>query len=52
MQDEDEFSAENLLGYDSLIVGLPTYNTGADTHRSGTEWDELYYDAMADMDFT
>ena len=41
--DDDAFAAEALLEYDSLLVGLPTYNTGADTMRSGTVWDELYY---------
>lgn len=30
-------------GYDALIVGTPTWNTGADTERSGTGWDDLYY---------
>ena len=29
--------------YDSLIVGTPTWNTGADTERSGVAWDEMYY---------
>lgn len=32
--------------YDSLIVGTPTWNTGADTERSGTGWDEIYYSEM------
>jgi flavodoxin I len=27
----------------ALIIGTPTWNTGADTQRSGTGWDELYY---------
>lgn len=35
--------------YDSLIVGTPTWNTGADTERSGTGWDELYYGEMQDL---
>jgi flavodoxin I len=35
--------------YDSLIVGTPTWNTGADTERSGTGWDELYYGDMQEM---
>lgn len=30
--------------YDNVIVGAPTWNTDADTERSGTAWDE-----MADM---
>lgn len=29
--------------YQALIVGTPTWNTGADTERSGTGWDEVYY---------
>lgn len=29
--------------HDALVVGTPTWNTGADTERSGTGWDEIYY---------
>jgi flavodoxin I len=32
--------------YDSLVVGTPTWHTGADTERSGTGWDEIYYGEM------
>ena len=35
--------------YDSLIVGTPTWNTGADSERSGTGWDEIYYSTMQEM---
>jgi len=35
--------------FDALIVGTPTWNTGADTERSGTGWDEIYYDEMQDL---
>jgi flavodoxin I len=35
--------------HDALIVGTPTWNTGADVERSGTGWDELYYDKMPTM---
>eukprot|EP00586_Coscinodiscus_wailesii_P021269 CAMPEP_0172504384 /NCGR_PEP_ID=MMETSP1066-20121228/178227_1 /TAXON_ID=671091 /ORGANISM="Coscinodiscus wailesii, Strain CCMP2513" /LENGTH=324 /DNA_ID=CAMNT_0013280557 /DNA_START=39 /DNA_END=1013 /DNA_ORIENTATION=- len=35
--------------YDALIVGTPTWNTGADTERSGTGWDEIYYGEMQDL---
>jgi len=45
--------AEEFSKYDALIVGTPTWNTGADTERSGTAWDELYYgpefDACVDI---
>lgn len=33
---KDEF-----FKYNALIVGTPTWNTGADTERSGTAWDEI-----------
>ena len=36
--------------YDALVVGTPTWNTGADTERSGTGWDEIYYGEMKDLD--
>merc|ERR1712079_150003 len=36
-----ELSAEDLAGYDGLIVGCPTWNTDADEYRSGTAWDDL-----------
>lgn len=32
-----------LSQHDAIIVGAPTWNTGADTERSGTGWDALYY---------
>lgn len=48
---EEDGTLESLAKYKKLVVGLPTYNTGADTMRSGTEWDELYYNAMQEMDF-
>jgi len=35
--------------YDALVVGTPTWNTGADSERSGTGWDEIYYGEMQDL---
>ena len=32
--------------HDALVVGTPTWNTGADTERSGTGWDDLYYSQL------
>ena len=29
--------------HDALVVGTPTWNTGSETERSGTGWDDLYY---------
>merc|ERR1712083_1082889 len=42
--DVGEYSAEDLAEYDGLIVGCPTWNTGADEYRSGTSWDDLLDD--------
>lgn len=42
--------AEEFQKYDKLIVGTPTWNTGADTERSGTGWDDIYYGEMQDLD--
>merc|ERR1711869_128878 len=39
--DVSDYSAGDLAGYDGLIVGTPTWNTGADEQRSGTAWDDL-----------
>lgn len=41
--------AAAFAAHDALIVGTPTWNTGADSERSGTGWDELYYDKMPAM---
>jgi flavodoxin I len=41
--------AENFGKYGSLIVGTPTWNTGAETERSGTGWDEIYYSTMQEL---
>ena len=39
-----EIDMADLAGYDGLIVGCPTWNTGADEMRSGTSWDDLLDD--------
>ncbi|KAL7458987.1 hypothetical protein ACHAWC_011039 [Mediolabrus comicus] len=41
--------ADEFAKYDALVVGTPTWNTGADTERSGTGWDEVYYSEMNDL---
>jgi len=45
--DVSEYAAEDLAGYDGLIVGTPTWNTGADEYRSGVAWDDLIDDIKA-----
>lgn len=39
--------ASSFAEHDALILGTPTWNTGADTERSGVAWDEVYYKEMA-----
>lgn len=36
-----EIAPGDLATYDGLIVGAPTWHTGADTMRSGTAWDDV-----------
>merc|ERR1712190_570473 len=43
----DDIDAADLAGYDGLIVGTPTWNTGADEFRSGTTWDDYLEDIKA-----
>jgi len=47
--DISEVSASDLAGYDGLIVGAPTWHTGADEQRSGTTWDD-YLDDIKGLD--
>merc|ERR1711862_398398 len=50
--DADAIPGEEVVSklkeYKALIVGTPTWNTGADTERSGTGWDEIYYEGPMD----
>lgn len=41
-----DVTPQSLLDYDALIVGAPTWNTGADEERSNTEWDEYLYNEL------
>jgi len=38
--DLGDLNAEDLAGYDGLIIGAPTWNTGADEYRTGTTMDD------------
>ena len=42
----------DIAGYDGLIVGAPTWNTNADSERSGTEWDEFLYGDLTGLDLS
>ena len=50
MEDIGDASEAEIKGFDSLIVGAPTWHTGADTQRSGTSWDDFLYDDLPGMD--
>ena len=39
MSDVDDLS--ELCTHDAIICGIPTWNTGADSERSGTAWDTI-----------
>ena len=38
--------------YDTLIVGAPTWHTGADSERSGTAWDQWLYETLPSLDLS
>jgi len=43
-------SNDEIQGHDALIVGAPTWHTGADEQRSGTSWDDWLYDTLPNLD--
>ena len=45
----DDFKSVD--GYDGFIFGAPTWNTGADSERSGTTFDSWLYDDIKKFDF-
>merc|ERR1711907_797539 len=48
--DIGDASADDITSCDSLICGAPTWHTGADEQRSGTEWDSFLYDTLPSLD--
>jgi flavodoxin I len=48
--DIGDVDVETIKGCDSLIVGAPTWHTGADSERSGTAWDEFLYGDLTALD--
>merc|ERR1719484_482464 len=48
--DIGDVDVETLKDCDSLIVGAPTWHTGADEERSGTAWDEFLYGDLTALD--
>lgn len=47
-----EADMETMSGHEMLFVGAPTWNTGADTERTGTSWDEFLYEKLPNVDLT
>lgn len=52
MVDIGDASDEDIAGADCLICGAPTWHTGADEQRSGTEWDSFLYDRLPNLDLS
>lgn len=43
-KDISDVKVSTLVDFDGLVVGAPTWNTGADSERSGTGWDDVLSD--------
>ena len=50
MEDIGDLDGATVAGYDGLIIGAPTWHTGADTERSGTAWDDFLYGDLTSLD--
>merc|ERR1719225_2602450 len=48
---EDIGDAEDgdITGADGLIIGAPTWHTGAEEQRSGTSWDDWLYETLPNL---
>lgn len=43
-KDIAESTASDLTSYDTVVIGAPTWNTGADDERTGTDMDNFLYE--------
>ena len=50
MVDIGDLAGSDVAAFDGLIVGAPTWHTGADTERSGTAWDDFIYGDLTSID--
>jgi flavodoxin I len=50
--DIGDVDVETIKECDSLIIGAPTWHTGADEERSGTAWDEFLYGDLTALDLS
>merc|ERR1719378_538749 len=48
--DIGDLGGDDVAAYDGLIIGAPTWHTGADTERSGTAWDDFIYGDLTSLD--
>merc|ERR1719460_2562319 len=48
--DIGDASVDDIKAAESLIIGAPTWHTGADSERSGTAWDEFLYGDLTGLD--
>merc|ERR1719263_603914 len=48
--DIGDMTGEMIGAFDGLIIGAPTWHTGADTERSGTAWDDFLYGDLESLD--
>lgn len=48
----DEVSVDEVVQKDCLIVGAPTWNTGATQERSMTPWDTWLYETLPSLDLS
>lgn len=44
--------SEDLEAHESIIVGAPTWHTGADEERSGTTWDDWLYKTLPSLNLS
>merc|ERR1712216_382536 len=51
-EDISSIQPSELADYDTLILGAPTWHTGEDKERSGTDWDSVIYDDVPNMDLS
>merc|ERR1719428_2476121 len=50
--DIGDLDGAGVAAFDALIVGAPTWHTGADTERSGTAWDDFIYGDLTSLDLS
>jgi len=48
--DIGDLDGAGIAAFDALIIGAPTWHTGADSERSGTAWDEFIYGDLTSLD--